>query len=114
MTNCPKCKTPTLKPFEIDSVTVERCSSCRGIWFDADELGHLLREQASQVTDILTGSVNEEIDAIKGLCPRDGSQLMRVYSSIDRTVVVDACGQCRGIWLDGGEFKKLFEALRRS
>jgi Zn-finger nucleic acid-binding protein len=38
---------------------------------------------------------------------------MRVYSSIDRSVVLDACPECRGIWLDGGEFEKLFAAPRR-
>ncbi|MEX0803873.1 MAG: zf-TFIIB domain-containing protein [Candidatus Binatia bacterium] len=35
---------------------------------------------------------------------------MRVYSSIDRSVILDACAECRGIWLDGGEFEKLFAA----
>jgi Zn-finger nucleic acid-binding protein len=37
---------------------------------------------------------------------------MRVYSAVERTVVIDACPECRGIWLDGGEFEKLFAARR--
>src|SRR5918912_258042 len=110
--NCPKCKTPTLAAFEIDAVTVDRCSQCDGTWFDRDELVQLLAEEARHVDALLKGSLNEEADARKGRCPRDDSQLMRVYSAIDRSVVLDACGECRGVWLDDGEFKKLFAARR--
>jgi Zn-finger nucleic acid-binding protein len=35
---------------------------------------------------------------------------LRVYSAIDRSVILDACPECHGIWLDGGEFNKLFAA----
>jgi Zn-finger nucleic acid-binding protein len=50
------------------------------------------------------------LEGKKGFCPRDASELLRVYSSINRSVVIDACADCRGIWLDGGEFEKLFAA----
>jgi Zn-finger nucleic acid-binding protein len=36
--------------------------------------------------------------------------LLRVYSAIDKSVIIDACPECHGIWLDGGEFAKLFAA----
>ena len=37
---------------------------------------------------------------------------LSVYSAIEKTVIIDACPDCRGIWLDGGEFAKLFAARR--
>jgi len=110
---CPKCKSETLVEFKIDAVAVDRCSSCDGIWFDAQELTELLVEDARKVASLRRGSAHEELDGKKGNCPRDGSDLLRVYSAVDKTVVLDACAECRGIWLDGGEFEKLFAARRQ-
>jgi Zn-finger nucleic acid-binding protein len=107
---CPKCGTETFKPVSVQGVDVERCSSCTGTWFDARELSQLLAEDARYVATLRRGSVKEQLAGKKGFCPRDGSDLLRVYSSIDRSVILDACSECRGIWLDGGEFDKLFAA----
>ena len=110
---CPKCQTETLAEFKVEGVAVDRCSSCEGIWFDAQELSELLSDTARQVASLRRGSVHEELDGKKGSCPRDAAELLRVYSAADKTVILDACPECRGIWLDGGEFEKLFAARRR-
>ena len=109
---CPKCETETLAGFEVEAVSVDRCSSCDGVWFDAQELGQLLSEDAKNVASLTRGSVQPQFDGKRGLCPRDGSELLRVYSAVNRSVIIDACGECLGMWLDGGEFKKLFIARR--
>ena len=107
---CPKCNSETLAAFKVDRVAVDRCSACDGIWFDAEELGDLLAEDARQVSSLRRGNMREEIAGKKGACPRDGGELMRVYSAVNKSVILDACPDCRGIWLDGGEFEKLFAA----
>ncbi|MGH7931041.1 MAG: zf-TFIIB domain-containing protein [Candidatus Binatia bacterium] len=107
---CPKCGTETMAEFLVKGVNLERCSSCSGIWFDAPELRQLLGEDARHVAALRRGAVKQDLAGRKGFCPRDGSELLRVYSSIDRSVILDACAECRGIWLDGGEFDKLFTA----
>ncbi|MGH7782944.1 MAG: zf-TFIIB domain-containing protein [Candidatus Binatia bacterium] len=107
---CPKCQTETLSEFDVQGSVVDRCSSCNGIWFDARELSRLLAEDARQVAALRRGSTNEQLEGKKGFCPRDGSELLRVYSAMDRSVILDACAECHGIWLDGGEFEKLFVA----
>lgn len=107
---CPKCVTETLSVFSVRGVALERCSSCSGIWFDARELSQLVEEDARQVASLRRGNVNEQLEGKRGSCPRDGSELLRVYSSINRSVIIDACADCRGTWLDGGEFEKLFAA----
>jgi Zn-finger nucleic acid-binding protein len=111
--NCPKCKTEALVSFIFEAVTVDRCSKCAGVWFDPEELSQLLSEEAQYIAQLMKGSVRDQADGTKGHCPRDASELIRVYSSIDRSVILDVCGECRGVWLDGGEFKKLFAALRQ-
>ena len=110
---CPKCKTEDLVEFTIEGVTVDRCPSCTGIWFDRQELSELLAEDARRVASLRRGSENEEAEGQKGECPRDRSELLRVYSSVDRSVILDACADCHGIWLDGGEFEKLFAARQK-
>jgi Zn-finger nucleic acid-binding protein len=108
--NCPKCETDSLSEFSVDQVAVDRCFSCNGTWFDARELSELLAEDARHVATLRRGGENDRADGIRGKCPRDGAELLRVYSSIDRSVVLDACADCHGIWLDSGEFQKLFAA----
>lgn len=111
--NCPRCETNTLISFAIENVTVDRCSNCAGVWFDAEELSQLLNEEERQVTQLLKGVMSGQSNRKIAQCPRDRSQLMRAYSAIDHTVVLDFCGECRGVWLDVGEFKKLFAAVRQ-
>jgi Zn-finger nucleic acid-binding protein len=109
---CPKCKVEELSAFVVEDVTVDRCPACRGTWFDRQELSVLLAEDALAIAALRRGAENDRADDTRGQCPRDNAQLLRVYSSIDRSVVLDACADCHGIWLDSGEFEKLFAARR--
>ena len=108
--NCPKCQTATLAEFKIEGVAVDRCSACGGTWFDAQELSQLLAEDARQVAELRRGGNDARLDDKRGRCPRDSAELLRMYSAIDRGVTLDACADCHGIWLDAGEFAKLFVA----
>jgi rhomboid family protein len=111
--NCPKCLSEILNEITIEGTTVDQCRSCKGIWFDEQELSQLLADDASQVASLRRGAENDLADIKRGRCPRDNSDLLRVYSSIDRSVTLDVCPDCHGIWVDGGEFEKLFAARPR-
>jgi len=111
---CPKCATETLAEFELEAVRVVRFSTRCGIWLEAQDLGQgLLSEDAKHVASLGRGGIQAQLDGKRGRCPRDGSQLLRIYSAVASSVIIDACGNCRGMWLDGGEFEKLFVARRR-
>ena len=43
-------------------------------------------------------------------CPNDGSRLVEVERA---DVLVDACPECRGIWLDRGELDKILVKERQ-
>jgi hypothetical protein len=43
-------------------------------------------------------------------CPNDGSRLVEVERS---DVLIDACPECRGVWLDRGELDKILVMERR-
>jgi Zn-finger nucleic acid-binding protein len=107
--NCPKCEGRELIPIRVADSEVDRCQNCGGAWFDARELSALLHEEPSSLKP-LSGGKERGFDARRGKCPRDGQELLRVYSARDRVTVLDTCPDCGGIWLDAGEF----DALRRN
>ena len=43
-------------------------------------------------------------------CPNDGARLVELERS---DVLIDACPQCRGVWLDRGELDKILVMERR-
>jgi Zn-finger nucleic acid-binding protein len=44
-------------------------------------------------------------------CPADGQGLASIHYG-ETGVVVDHCVQCGGVWLDGGEFENMIQALK--
>ena len=44
-------------------------------------------------------------------CPADGSRLVEVERS---DILIDACPECRGVWLDRGELDRILVKERRA
>ncbi|MCA8924049.1 MAG: zf-TFIIB domain-containing protein [Planctomycetes bacterium] len=105
--DCPKCDGAQLEAIEVDEVEVDRCGACAGIWFDPSELGRLLDDDTQKVGAIMTGDDDGGHDQRVASCPRDGTRLVRVRSIRNSAIVIDTCTKCRGIWLDGGEFRRI-------
>jgi uncharacterized protein len=110
--HCPKCQTDSLTPTTVREISVDRCTACRGTWFDAQELLALLHEEYRHLTPLRGESGSAAHNERLGKCPRDATPLLRMYSAINPAVIVDTCLQCQGIWLDGGEFEALRQAGR--
>jgi Zn-finger nucleic acid-binding protein len=104
---CPKCITRDLAAAQVRGVEVDQCPGCRGIWFDESELATLLQASPGELKPLARGRPDPETDRKRGKCPRDGRALLRVRSTRNTHLVVDVCPECRGLWLDGGEFVTL-------
>jgi Zn-finger nucleic acid-binding protein len=103
--NCPKCGGQTLSRLEVQGIEVDTCGACAGVWLDEYELEDLLELQPEELQALLGGDgAPEDADAADAACPRDGAKLRRMRQ---RGVVIDGCPDCQGLWLDGGEFKRL-------
>lgn len=107
---CPKCNGEDLVSTKVGDVTVDRCPSCAGIWFDTRELPRVLRLEGTELRPIQGGRRNPERDDSLGDCPRDHVRMTRLHSATRPDVVLDTCLECQGIWLDGGELAELRRA----
>ena len=116
--NCPKC-VGKLQKETMEGIEVDSCFTCEGIWFDAGELEEVLKRDAKDFELIDVGkeefdgtemaSLARELDAKAGKCPKceDETLLIRQEYKGKHEINVDVCPRGHGLWLDGGEIKKL-------
>lgn len=111
--HCPVCKIP-LRRTTLGSVPVEECPSCKGAWFDDQEL-RLAKDEADHDLVWMDFELWKHADQFqadrRGLnCPSDGTALVDVRYG-KTPVRVAFCPSCRGVWLDKGEFTEIIKAL---
>ena len=109
---CPKCGSP-LTPRTIETVSVDQCTQCQGIWFDEKELEAVLTRSHNLRRGLRTDHTNPGLNQKRGTCPRDRTAMLRAFSAADEKVVLDMCPECHGLWLDGGELHRLIQAINR-
>ncbi|MEM6796488.1 MAG: zf-TFIIB domain-containing protein [Acidobacteriota bacterium] len=117
--DCPRCR-QNLQAVHLsigaETVELDRCPECRGIFFDSGEVEGLLDslETRPEVIDhrqLLTlveqeAPAEDPGDISYRPCPECG-QLMHRRSFGQRSgVIVDCCRE-HGLWLDGGELRQL-------
>lgn len=91
---CPACSQPMIE-VEETAATVDVCSACNGVWFDADEL---------QTKGIKLRANLLDASGPQRQCPRCAVALKPRDADI---VVIDECPRCRGVYLDAGEIESL-------
>lgn len=105
--HCPKCSY-IMGPVDFKETTVDRCTNCRGLWFDRLELEQLKGARGSEDIDCGAARTGRAYDTIKDIsCPRCQVPMTRVQAPDRSTVSFETCPQCQGIFLDAGEFKEL-------
>jgi len=111
---CPRCQV-VLREHALGPVVVDGCDACGGLWFDTDELTKLAR--GGQEVVVAAEGVFAPPDPVadlmpaKGLCPRCQVPLYAFEFAHTPGVVLDACPQCRGVWIDDGELESIGRRL---
>lgn len=103
--NCPKCRAP-MEIVTYAEIVVDRCTKCRGLFFDALEPEKLKRAKGSEVIDDGDAAVGEKYDEIDLInCPRDTTRMVRMTAPRQYHLHFETCPVCFGTFFDAGEFR---------
>lgn len=103
---CPKCA-GEMKPLVHQSVEIERCRDCSGLWFDAFEHEELKELSGSERIDSPPRS--SPARGGNGQCPKDRQPLFRMLVAGQPHIAIETCGFCHGVFFDAGEFSDFKE-----
>lgn len=110
---CPSCKNP-LREKSAGGLILDLCyGGCGGIWFDARELERVSASAAATLHSIWTVPQGKVTLTEPRMCPRCPNQILeRKWFSDLKQVEIDQCPKCDGIWLDAGEFTRIYEEIK--
>ena len=95
-----------MKSVTVDQITVDRCETCGGLWFDLLEHEHLKNAKAGQAIDTGDPAIGKSHDAQRHIaCPRCSTQTIGMVFPDKPHIHYEACTVCYGLYLDAGEFK---------
>ena len=104
---CPKCGTQ-MDRISHANVEVDRCTLCKGIWFDPSEVDALRELAGAEAIDVGDARVGRAMDGQTGVdCPVCRIPLQRVPDAKQPHVWTDRCPGCKGMFFDAGEFRDL-------
>ena len=104
---CPKCQAAmaekTLSTLS-GGVTIDKCTSCKGIWFDLGEAENLKDKWMSDHIDDGDRAVGRANNAIRNIgCPHCGVQMTPLSDPKQKHIQYEACAD-HGMYFDAGEF----------
>ena len=95
-------------------MTLDLCyGGCGGIWFDAIELERVSARAAVTLHTIWQVPVSKVKQTEPRICPRCPGDLVleRKWFSDAKQVEIDSCANCGGVWLDAGEFSRIYQEI---
>ena len=107
--NCPKCHAE-MEVVEYAGISVDRCTGCKGIWFDMLEHEQLKKIEGSESIDIGSAALGETFDTVDHIdCPVCKTQMIRMVDRLQPHIWYEACTTCYGVFFDAGEFRDFKE-----
>lgn len=114
----------TLEPKDYEAnIEVDACPSCQGMFLDKGELEQIQATTEHDYSKALAEDVDPMHEAFAAAnqelagparCPKCGAEMdMRPYG-FGSQILIDACPEDCGIWLDAGEIQALEKFFERS
>jgi uncharacterized protein len=101
---CPKCLS-SMEAITFEDIEVDRCTNCRGIWFDLREEERLKALPGSEAIDIGSAEVGQGYDEVRDIdCPRCRTPMIQMVDASQTHLRYEACKVCHGVFFDAGEF----------
>jgi Zn-finger nucleic acid-binding protein len=89
-----------------ESIAVDRCTGCYGMWFDALELEAMVETRGGRKLDVGSVDVGKQMDATNRIdCPHCHTKMLRLVDNRHPEVKYEQCSVCGGAFLDAGELK---------
>jgi Zn-finger nucleic acid-binding protein len=85
---------------------VNRCTNCKGLWFDLREQEHLKALAGSESIDVGTsaeGATYNEVGSVE--CPVCHTSMIRMVDAEQPHIWYESCPACYGVFFDAGEFR---------
>ena len=107
---CPKCG-GGMAQLTVQSVTIDRCTSCKGLWFDAREHERLKDVEGAEVIDTgeraatAGGDEPKRPSDAKIDCPVCHTRMIRMVDHRQPHIHYESCTVCHGVFFDAGEFR---------
>ncbi|HMY19334.1 MAG TPA: zf-TFIIB domain-containing protein [Polyangium sp.] len=114
---CPKCKA-SMEIVVFEGIEVDRCTGCKGLFFDSRENERLKYMRGSEAIDTGDPVVGRKNNMMRHVCcPRDGTPMVRMVDPEQSHLWYEACSACGGVYFDAGEFRDykdrtLFDVIR--
>ena len=104
--DCPKCDS-IMEAVTFNSITVDRCTQCLGIWFDKIEYKDLKKMKGADAIDTGPSKLGQEYDSMKNVrCAVCEDAMERVHASFQPHLHYEICRKGHGAFFDAGEFKE--------
>ena len=95
---------------ERESIEVDWCPGCHGVWFDAGELELLAEKAGKKLAPGMIGRPVGKVREPRRRCPRCRRKMEKVAPADDRELLLDRC-KAHGLWFDAGELGSLMRQL---
>jgi Zn-finger nucleic acid-binding protein len=97
-----------MEKIEFDDVAVDRCTLCKGIWFDALEQDTLKTADGSEEIDSGDPEVGKLFDKEDNVnCPVCNIPMLKMVDPDQTHIHYESCSVCYGAFFDAGEFTDL-------
>lgn len=112
---CPNCQSE-LDQIDFRGIIVDECINCQGRWFDRNELRKAKDNTDEDLRWLDFDPFSAKADQFHmfsqdgKVCPKC-SQKMTELTYANSMVIIGKCENCEGVWLEGGEFKKIIAYL---
>ena len=106
---CPKCSAET-EITSYDDIRVDRCTNCKGLWFESGELEQLRKDtwMADYILDSGEAEVGKRYNRIDKIqCPECLAQMKEEFDPDQPHIMYEVCPNGHGTFLDAGEFTDL-------
>lgn len=119
---CPRCD-EVLETIDLGLGTpffLDRCTKCLGLFFEEGELNAVVQSKAggpgridyARLDRLLAEETPDDFSSVRyGKCPTCRKLMNRRSQGVRSGVIVDECRE-HGVWLDGGELRRILKWMR--